>query len=156
MLCLTILFHHPVCVCVLHLSCVYVVTSSSHHSIFGAFTNQSPSHSFYLTQFISLISLIIVHHFDINLIQSYFPDRSRSIILLKYIHSFILTSRLMHQILISRTYHSPLSVETQKVHWKLTQVTILKMLFEMLFDNTKKCLSKFKGFNKISYLFTYF
>ena len=62
----------------------------------------------------------------------------------------------MHQILISRTYHSPLSVETQKVHWKLTQVTILKMLFEMLFDNTKKCLSKFKDFNKISYLFTYF
>ena len=41
-------------VCVLHLSCVHVVTLSYHHSIFVVFTNQGQSHSF-------CISYVIVH-----------------------------------------------------------------------------------------------
>ena len=48
LLCVTILFHHLVCVYELHLSCVYAVMLSYHHSTFVVFTNQSPSHSFHL------------------------------------------------------------------------------------------------------------
>ena len=47
LLCVIILFHHPVYVCILHLSCVYVVASSTKvHPIH--FIYQSPSHSFHL------------------------------------------------------------------------------------------------------------
>ena len=46
LLCATTSFHNLVCTCVLHLSYVYVVTSSCHHSIFVVFTNQSPSDYF--------------------------------------------------------------------------------------------------------------
>ena len=60
-LCVTISFHHLVCVCALYLSCVYVVKLSYHHSIIALFTNHSPSHSFHLPWSISLMLLIIVH-----------------------------------------------------------------------------------------------
>ena len=52
---------HLVCVCVLHHSCVYVVTLSYHHSIFFVFLYQSRSHSFHLPWPISFISSTIVH-----------------------------------------------------------------------------------------------
>ena len=61
MLCVTILFNHLVCVCVIHLCCVYVVTLSHHHSIFVLFIYQSPSHLFCLPQPISFIPSAIVH-----------------------------------------------------------------------------------------------
>ena len=83
------------CVCVLHLSCVYIATLSYHHSIFVVFTYQSPSHSFHLPWFISFILLIIAHLLHIYhiwssscyiVIQPYFQNRLRNTILLKYIH----------------------------------------------------------------------
>ena len=61
-LCVTISLHHLSCICALHLSCVYVVELSYHHSIIALFTNHSPSHSFHLPWSISLMLLIIVHH----------------------------------------------------------------------------------------------
>ena len=96
MLCVSILFHHLVYICVLHISYVYAVTLSNHHSIFVVFTNRSPSHSFHLPQSISFIQLIIVHHFHIYniwshlyyiIIQPYFHDLSTKKISLKiFIH----------------------------------------------------------------------
>ena len=100
--CVSILFHHLVYICVLHISYVYAVTLSNHHSIFVVFTNRSPSHSFHLPQSISFIQLIIVHHFHIYfhfhiyniwshlyyiIIQPYFHDLSTKKISLKiFIH----------------------------------------------------------------------
>ena len=49
MLCVTMLFHYLVCVCVLPLISVHVVMLSYHHSILVLFTNQRPSHSFHLS-----------------------------------------------------------------------------------------------------------
>ena len=62
LLCVSISFHHSVSVCVLHLSCVYVVASSTKdHPIH--FIYQSPSHSFHLPISLSFISSTIVNHF---------------------------------------------------------------------------------------------
>ena len=87
----------PSCLCfVLHLNCLYFVTLS-HPSIFVAFKNQSPFHSFHLPPSILFILLIIVHHFHIYhiwpyscyiVIQRYLHDSLRNTILLKYIHSW--------------------------------------------------------------------
>ena len=49
MLHVAILFHHFLCVCKLHLSCVFVVTLSYHQSIFVVFKNQSLSISLHLS-----------------------------------------------------------------------------------------------------------
>ena len=54
MLCVSISFHHPVSVCVLHLSCLYVIASSTKvHPIH--FIYRSPSHSFHLPISLSFI-----------------------------------------------------------------------------------------------------
>ena len=121
MLYVAMLFHHLACVCVLHLSCTYVVTLSYHHSIFVLFRNQSPSHliiyhssshSFHLPWSISFILWIIVHHIHIYhiwsysryiVIQPFFHDMLINTILLKYEYIHKLASKLMHQSLILRT-----------------------------------------------------
>ena len=88
LLCVTILFHHLVCVCVLRLSWFYVVTLSYHHSIFSIVQKQKS---------IPFISSTIVHlthfvHHSLEsyscyiAIQPYFHDRLRNTIFLKYIH----------------------------------------------------------------------
>ena len=69
MLCVTMLFHYLVCVCVLPLISVHVVMLSYHHSILVLFTNQRPSHSFHLSQSISYISSVIAHLIHHSLFQ---------------------------------------------------------------------------------------
>ena len=100
MLCVSILFHHFVSVCVLHLSCVYVVTSS---------TNVHPIHFIYqyLIHFIyhspSLLYLpylvMLMLHCHSALFSRYIKKHDF------YLNMFTreLISRLMHQSLISRT-----------------------------------------------------
>ena len=61
MLCVAILFHHLVCVCVLHINCVYVFTFPYYHYIFVVFTYQSPSNSAHLLWSISFLSSTIAH-----------------------------------------------------------------------------------------------
>ena len=102
MLCLTILFHHLVCVCVLHLSCVYVITLSYHHSIFVIhpihFIYHIPSRSFHLPYSISFISSTIFH-----LVHFIYHTPSRSFHP-PYSISFI-SSTIVH--LVHFIYHSP-------------------------------------------------
>ena len=97
LLCATILFHNLVCTCVLHLSYVYFVTSSCHHSILVVFTNQSPSdyftyhnpsHSFFWSQSITFMFIIFGHTHVTLSFSLIFTVDEETWILLKYIHSW--------------------------------------------------------------------
>ena len=84
-----ILLHHPVCVSVLYLMCVYVVASSTKvHPIH--FIYQSPSHSSHLQKSLSCISSTIVHHLHIYHIWSCLLLHCHSVLLSQYIkkHDF--------------------------------------------------------------------
>ena len=101
LLCTSILFHHSVSVCVLHLSCVYVVASSPKSIPFISATNIPFIHFIYHSPSLSYLPYLVMLmlHCHSALLSRYI--KKHDFCLNIFIHELI--STLMHQSLISRT-----------------------------------------------------
>ena len=111
----------PSFICVLHLSCVYVVTPFFHQSIFVVFTYQSSQHSFHLLLSISFILSTVFY-------RIHFFDHSPSHSQLPYL--VIVTLSFSLNFTICYLFHNggPCHVETSPLIYSVNQWTGFSMI----------------------------